>query len=380
MNLEPVVYIGDRPSVCKEWNARRYTFKHGQAVRVPDEFAEVLVATLQFLPADDFGRSLEQVHPGGGSILCRRWGALGDLIMFRAAASAFLRERPAFAFSLRCQQRFVHLFDHDRVFKRVYAIGGGGGVDRADFAGVVSMDQVAEADHRGVHRHRTQLFLDAMSDETIIVTAEDWDIPTGDRAREWVARFLQKRGLSRGQRQRPLVAIQAQGSGPMKSLPPKVMRRLIARLAESASVIIIEYDERTAQSYVGDHDDVWAMCGRDSLHSIELMRHVDLVIAMDSAPLWMAHSANAPVLAILGPTRPEQRISFHPGYAEGRARAVCLNDLIQCEPCFEAAGACKGSYACMREQPDWGRAIEAIHLEAESTISRRPHDVPLPVL
>ena len=370
-NLERVAYIGDRHETGREWMRRRYIFPFGKEVMVPQEFGEALLATPEFILSSQVGRPLEEIHEPGSTILCRRWGALGDLLMFRAAMSAFIRQHP-FMPILRCQERFLELFKDDPLWKAVVPIGGSQGVQ---YDGVVSFDQVAEADHRGDHRHRAQLFLSAMSKHPIELTPADWRLPIPDVVGKWVERHLGNLGILEKQRNQPLIGVHVRGSGPMKSLPPNVAKNLIRMLLEIGDVMILEPEKKEAVRHLSISDRVFEMTHRDVLHGIRLMEHLDLAIVMDSGPLWMAHCAGCPILAILGPTRPEQRISMHPGYPK-HARAICLNDLIDCPACFESATACKGSYRCMQDQPDWSAALAEIVDQAGSMLSG---DIRLPV-
>lgn len=366
MNLERVVYIGDRPEVGKEWNRRRFIFPFGKTVKVPDAFAERLLGTLEFVREDDFGRPVVDCHEQGSKLLFRRWGAMGDLLMFRAAVSAFLRFHD-YDVVLRCQERFKDLFVEDPLWEGVHAIGVG---PNHPCDGAVTFDQVAEADHRGIKTHRVSLFLKAMTKEPITLTPEDWRLPIPKAAHAWVKRHLRARGLLREQRgDMPLIGVHTRGSGSMKSLPREAGQMLVKRLREAGRlVMLLEPDSREAKHYMVD-DEVFEMAGRDALHGISLIEHLDLLICMDSGPLWMAHCANCPILAILGPTRPEERISLHPRYPQ-LAEAVCLNQLIGCEACFEAARACNGAYRCMMDQPNWSEVIKLIDYRVSSMLKR----------
>jgi ADP-heptose:LPS heptosyltransferase len=370
MNFERVTYIGDRHAVGKEFNRRRYIFNFGQSVMVPDDFGEILLGTAEFVLSDDFGKALVEVHEEGKTLLFRRWGALGDLIMFRAAVACFLRHY-SYTLILRCQERFKSLFVNDPMWKDVHIIGG---THTTKFDGVVSFDQVAEADHRGDHTHRAQLFLNAMTTERITLTAEDWKLPIPDHVDTWVQRHLGARAILENQRDRPLIALNTRGSGPMKTLPKRVTLDLVERLSMDYYVILLEPLMNEARRFLVN-DCVFEMTHRDALHAMRLLEHVDLAIVMDSGPLWMAHVANCPTLAVLGPTRPEQRIGLHPSYPE-KVRAVCLNELIDCPACFEAADDCQQTFRCMQNQPDWRRVINLIATEVDSMMKG---DVRLPI-
>lgn len=365
MNHETVVYIGERESVEKRWAHKPYVFRHGKPVAVPEDFAAHLLSTYDYLDARRASQTLEENHPDGGRLLVRRWGALGDLIMFRAAMSAFIRSTDApYELILRTQVRFLSTFANDRLWAGVTAAGR----RVATFDAVVSFDQVAEQDHRGVEAHRLDLFLRAMTKRSITVGRDDWKLPIPPTARAWVDDFLRSKGIHPDDRTERLVGVQIRGSGPMKTLPLDVVFNLIGRIREAGhQVVLIEGDPMIAQKCAFD-EGTHMMVGRDVLHGIALLESVDLAITMDSGPLWMAHVAACPTLVILGPTRPAQRIAYHPLYPHS-ARAVCLNDLLNCPACFEKAAACRLKFDCMRKQPDWSRALDVI-LEAAESILR----------
>lgn len=370
MNLEGVVYVGERDSVAKEYERRRWNFFHGKSVRVPTSLANILLATQQFILEKDWGQTVTKRFPHGGRLLFRRWGALGDLIMFRAACACFLRHHPEYELILRCQDRFADIFQADTLWIGHQPMSGrptGAG----DHLGIVSFDQVAEADHRGDEQHRVQLFLKAMTNEKLTVTREDWVLPIPDAVRTWVHERFKAQGILREQRDRPLVAVQLRGSSAVKTLPEPQMADLIRRLSGSGyNVLLVEPERARCIPFMFD-DRIYDLSDRDAMHTMAALAECDLAITMDSGALWMAHAALCPVLAILGPTRPAQRINMHPDFAAGGARSVCLNVLINCPACFESAKACGGKYTCMRNQPDWRAAIGLVHAEAVAMLSAK---------
>ena len=82
------------------------------------------------------------------------------------------------------------------------------------------------------------------------------------------------------------------------------------------------------------------------------------VVSCDSSPLWISHYTCTPVVAMLGPSRPTERIVLHPLFPEG---AVCirLNEWIKCESCFEEAEVCEGTFKCLLNV-DTDRAVSEI--------------------
>lgn len=366
LNKTQIVYVGNRDNVGKEWKGSIIKFYNGKPTFVSDEFAAVLLQKPDFRRLDEAARTMVEIFPKGGKIVICRWGALGDLFMLRAAVAAFRRIQPSYSFALRCQERFADALRHDKLWLEVFAYGS---PPSENYTNVISFDQVAEADHRGEDRfHRAELFLRAMTHQQLPILPEHWILALPLTVTQWVQDYLCARTLLRHQRAAPLIALQIRGSGAMKSLPPPVMRRLLdALLPLNVNIMLIESELSAAQPYLIDPR-VHQMCHRDPLHGIAMLKEVDLAITFDSGPLWMAHCAPCPVLAILGPTRPEQRINRHP-LGHERARAVCLNEIISCPACFEKATACNRRYTCMQNQPDWQVALDQITAAVEDMLT-----------
>lgn len=341
-NKSEIVYTGRLGSILVQMDKGLIKFINRQPKHVCDADFKRLCRHPDFVSGDDFRKTMEE-RTSPGPLILKRAHAMGDLIMLRAAAAAFQRIRPGYILSLACDRRYADIFQADTLWNRKLPQG----------TPVFNLDQVAEQDHRGTERHRLELFWSAMTTRQLDIKPEDWAIPIPAETSEWVNHWCAKSGLSG----RPLVALQLRGSGLMKSMPMEQMKKLAGALAEHADVVLIEYDVTKCWKANG----VFSMAGRDALHSIEVLKRCELCVCFDSGVLWMAHAATCPVLCIMGPTRPAQRLVYHPLYDQGKVQAVQLNDLIVldgrsgkpgCEPCFERAERCKGSYACMQRQPD----------------------------
>lgn len=70
-----------------------------------------------------------------------------------------------------------------------------------------------------------------------------------------------------------------------------------------------------------------------------------LVVSMDSSPIWVSHFTRTPLTAILGPSRPDERLELHP-LLKTDVRALRLNEWVKCKPCFEQAVACENKVTC----------------------------------
>jgi len=73
------------------------------------------------------------------------------------------------------------------------------------------------------------------------------------------------------------------------------------------------------------------------------------LVTMDSGPLWISHFTKTPVIAIFGPTRPAERLTYHPLWPE-KAIGIRLNEKMDppCESCFENMKKCNGRVDCLK--------------------------------
>lgn len=76
-----------------------------------------------------------------------------------------------------------------------------------------------------------------------------------------------------------------------------------------------------------------------------IIKGAKMLVSMDSSPIWVSHFTRTPVTAVLGPSRPEERLSMHPLYKRA-TEALRLNEWIKCKPCFERAVECNNKMTC----------------------------------
>jgi hypothetical protein len=335
-------------------NLKHYSFRRGVPFRVPRALAEKLAKKPQYIVgALPFTRFHEDYD--FGALLVRRFGALGDLIMLRAVVAALKKAVPQFWYGLTTQSRYAKVFQHDTVFEEVVEDTV---VPRLPYLGELYLDGVVEVDHSGdplSHVHRVKLFWEHLvKDLNLKLPTElDWDIPIGSANVGFANDWLAKRDLAREDRVRPLVGVQVRGSGKMKTLPPKEVVKLVGKLLhEDYDVLLIDQQPNT---HLATLKGVYEAPGRSVLDVVALMKNLDAVICMDSGVLWLAHVAKLPTICLMGPTRPEERISLHPLYRDGLVTAVMMNDLVRlpgrtgCPACFENAKACSYTYACINQ-------------------------------
>lgn len=192
----------------------------------------------------------------------------------------------------------------------------------------IDFDGVLEQDHGGErrHQHRTSIYLEGLG---LPVEANDWTFPAPEKDQGYTRERI-------GETLRPLLAVQWNGSHPIKSLRPFLLRRLVAMLYGEGYDVILFGDK--SAGIVSPPEGIWdwttGLPSYDAMY--DLISEADALITMDSGPLWMSHLTGTPTVALLGPTRHEERVSRHP-----RASSVNMADLVSCEPCFETRNRCK---------------------------------------
>jgi len=173
----------------------------------------------------------------------------------------------------------------------------------------IMLDGVLERDHtqpKYQHTHRVNIFM-------------DWFELKGDVSWDCEKTWKKKEHI----------VVQTGGSGVLKELPLETRDYIVEKLREEKYEVV----------RVGDGAKV------SDAEYLELIGTASCVVSMDSSPLWISHFTKTPCVLILGPTRKEERLTMHPLYPE-RAKAVALNELIDCPSCFEQREKCLGAMDC----------------------------------
>jgi len=140
------------------------------------------------------------------------------------------------------------------------------------------------------------------------------------------------------------IVLQTQGANTRKCLPLQALEKIAVRL-NAAGIKVCHVgppEEKIASSIPVKH-----FASKLSLPQLfSLIAGAECAVVMDSAPLWITHFTTTPVIAMLGPTAWQQRLSLHPLAPEG-VRAIQLEQRIGCKPCREKAEACAGRYDCL---------------------------------
>ena len=196
----------------------------------------------------------------------------------------------------------------------------------------ILLDNIVEKDHyvESMHKiHRVNIYNKALGLGTNYTP--DWDM-NFDKLPENPAKFDK------------YIAIQGIGNSPSRrGLPVNVIQDLIYFLnLEKVNVV-----------YIGGKIDIegddeftdFRFIDQTIPELFSIIHGAELVISMDSSPIWISHFTKTPLTAILGPSRASERLSMHP-MLKTDVRALELNKWIGCKSCFESAKECKGEITC----------------------------------
>ena len=139
-------------------------------------------------------------------------------------------------------------------------------------------------------------------------------------------------------------------------LPPSGLKGKYVVLQTAGSTVKKRLSFETRQSLVKAlrQDGVHVVTiGEGSSLSLEklfaIIAGAKCLITMDSGPLWISHFTKTPVVGIFGPTRPSERMIYHPLWPD-KAVGIRLNDKMKppCKSCFESSRRCNDRMDCLR--------------------------------
>ncbi len=189
----------------------------------------------------------------------------------------------------------------------------------------------------GDSKHEVDYCLELARKAGAIVTPED-RVPrlyVEPQARQAVGRLLSKAGVQESEN-RPLIACHvSSNNGQSKRWPLPYWATLLDRLIREqharviltgASVDLPLIEEVTKRM----HEQPINLAGKTSLPQLAaLLQRADLMISGDSGPMHIAAAVGTPLIAIHGPTDPEQSGPVSP-------KATILRSPIWCSPCYRA--------------------------------------------
>jgi len=209
-----------------------------------------------------------------------------------------------------------------------------------DFGLKVNLDGCLEKDHSLSNKenalHRIEIYFNSLGLKNIKKEDLDWSADLSEVQLPFTMDETKK-----------YIGIQMRGSGEIKTLPKDYVHSLISVLSKDYTVVLMDHDKN--QGFEGEN--ILNLCGKIStIQCIAVLSKIKACVTMDSGMLWMAHVAKCPVVALLGPTRINERVSLHPLYPE-KAKGIQITDLIGCQPCFETRKFCGGRIRCMKDFP-----------------------------
>lgn len=362
MLASEVTYIGSLPIVQMQFllksaagvgsNVVSKTFKRWRSTEVEPIYRQMLKDRSDFI-VDQY--PLRRAWDNGkrlGQVLLRRHGALGDIVVLYPAVREIKRHLP-FKFSLMCSPAYTQLFDCDDTFTHVYPTGAAhhpvdvnislDGVLERDLAWV---DELQAPDPRflvpRVHAYYDFLGEGFLLPETF---TPDYSLNTQEQDKVWAESIVTEIVAQAGDR--PRVAVQARGSGSVRSIGRDRTIQLTRQLSKDFNVIVVDRDMQYTWK---DWDaGIFAVYNRPLLNIVELLKRCAAAVVTDSGMQWLSHIAATPMVSILGPTRWTEKVVTHPLYAVGRVGWVDTAELYKCAVCYENAFRCKWQYSCLNK-------------------------------
>ncbi len=247
--------------------------------------------------------------------------SLGDLLMLVPVYRALIRD--GFEPYIRTAKIYQDILSRLEVHSEEKGNRGN------DNAPGVFLDYVVEKDHTQKHlqkMHRVEIY-HRFLDIPYLKSELDWSMK--------VENFPET-----SWDEKPYVVFQGRGAVERRGLSTAAIQEIIYYLnAEEINCVYI--GERL--SLKGDPKFTKFQFMNSTLAELFSWIHgAKYLITMDSSPLWISHFTNTPTCAILGPSRPQERISLH-----SNASCVKLNEWIKCESCFEQSKACDHRFDCL---------------------------------
>ena len=279
----------------------------------------------------------KQLKQKPDSVVCfwRTYG-LGDILLLTPVFNWLKEVHPFCQIYLVVAAGFLDLFRYWDVVTVVHNYN----IPNIEYDVGYYLDGIVEKDHKrneNRYKHRLDLYCEFLG---IPVLKEPiFSLPYGEGEKNWaeeIVGILRKIG-------KPIVVMQAFGSREVKRFSFGKVVKIVEELVKICSLILV-HDTRVDFERIG----MINLTGMTSVHElVALVDSVDAVVTMDSGILWMAHCTQTPVIALLGPTREQERLKYHRNYI-----VVNLAEMVGCEPCFERMVKCGGMISCMKKSND----------------------------
>lgn len=157
------------------------------------------------------------------------------------------------------------------------------------------------------YMHRRDVYLNVIENHGINVSDRTTSLVVPADQKEKIKSVLIKRGLLK----KPLVVLNTGGNWDLKQWSAQSFADLAHRLIKELGVDVLipgsQKDREKVDAIIQSSDEkIVNFCGETSLSGLmALMAHADVVVSADSGPLHIANSVGANVVALFGPTRPE---------------------------------------------------------------------------
>jgi len=360
MQLNEVIYIGSLPKIQMQFLVPKNgggdmpvmkTFARWQPTATAPVFRTMLDKKDDFIVGQyPLRKQWDRTDGKMSHVLLRRYGALGDIVVLIPAVRQFKRVMPL-SFSLMCGPSYTQLFAHDDTFEKVYTMGS----EHAPADISLNLDGILERDLAWIPEFggpdprflvpRVNAYYNFFA-EGFDVSGKftpDYSLKTSQQDKLWAAHIVERTRRIGGNRK--VVALQARGSGAVRSVGRKRMIEISKRLAKEYNVLVIDGEQQA--TWNDESLGIFPVYGRPLLNIVELLRLCDAAVVTDSGLQWLAHVAATPMVSILGPTRWTEKVVTHPLYNERRVAWVDTAKLSKCPVCFENAIQCKWKYSCL---------------------------------
>ena len=139
------------------------------------------------------------------------------------------------------------------------------------------------------------------------------------------------------QNSRPMLGLNFDSKGPIRSYPPKMQPPLVSTLLAAGFEVFLFGQAPPHLGGVSKNSWIHDFCGRTTIPELaSLLAQMDLVISVDSFIAHLANILGIPTIALLSVTRR--------GIFAWHEHIVCLESNIECAPCGEVNGPCPMGY------------------------------------
>lgn len=284
-------------------------------------------------PLQEFG-SIEtylENHPAARLMFVRS-GGLGDVICLTPVLDTLLKRYPGVSITVATENEEVF-----RYWEPIKAVSTRRAAGVSCDVGFL-LNDVLELDYQQLSVHagkpRLQIYTDVLGMKKIIDPIFRFPFSQEDNV------FADMMVPRNGGTDR-VIGIQVAGASPTRSLPIETVRLVVNGLVSEGHQVVILHNARV--DFEGER--IINLSGQTTLHQLVAVIHkLDLMVTMDSGCMWVAHTTQTPLVAILGPTRPQEKTCYHRNCV-----SLETNKWIDCEACFESLEACNRGIDCLRK-------------------------------